>query len=132
MSLLREDIGIYYKVGAGLVGLVVLAAAISLQFGNSSGVHYTSWFKNIVNSLVDMSENAANRGDQDTDHVMALMDYTTAITILDTLRSIVPDHELQHIAQLNVTNFMQLLVERRQRILQTIGPPLPAPASTSA
>ena len=128
----NDDVLIYYKVAAGVVIVVLVMSFVTIQFGNHSRVRYTSWFKNTVNSLVDMAESAANRGDQDLDLVMSLTDYTTAVTIMDTLRSIVPDHELQHIAQLNVTNFMQLLVERRQRILQSIGPPLPAPASPSA
>lgn len=126
-----DDVLIYYKVAAGVVLVVIVMSFITIQFGNHSRVRYTSWFKTTVNSLVDMAESAANRGDQDKDLVMSLTDYTTAITIMDTLRSIVPDSELQDIAQINVQNFMQLLAERRQTTVQAIGPVLAASASTS-
>ena len=79
-----------------------------------------------------MAESAANRGDQDLDLVMSLSDYTTAVTIMDTLRSIVPDSELQDIAQINVQNFMQLLAERRTTVVQEIGPIASAPPTTTA
>lgn len=128
----NDDVLIYYKVAAGVVIVVLVMSFVTIQFGNHSRVRYTSWFKNTVNSLVDMAESAANRGDQDLDLVMSLTDYTTAITIMDTLRSIVPDSELQDIAQINVQNFMQLLAERRQTVVQEIGPIPSAPPTTTA
>jgi len=128
----NEDVLIYYKVAAGVVIVVLVMSFVTIQFGNHSRVRYTSWFKNTVNSLVDMAESAANRGDQDLDLVMSLTDYTAAVSIMDTLRSIVPDSELQDIAQINVQNFMQLLAERRQTVVQEIGPILSAPPTTTA
>jgi|APFre7841882793_1041355.scaffolds.fasta_scaffold00032_21 hypothetical protein len=128
----NDDVLIYYKVAAGVVIVVLVMSFVTIQFGNHSRVRYTSWFKNTVNSLVDMAESAANRGDQDLDLVMSLSDYTTAVTIMDTLRSIVPDSELQDIAQINVQNFMQLLAERRTTVVQEIGPIASAPPTTTA
>jgi len=128
----NEDVLIYYKVAVGVVVVVLVMSFVTIQFGNHSRVRYTSWFKNTVNSLVDMAESAANRGDQDLDLVMSLTDYTAAVSIMDTLRSIVPDSELQDIAQINVQNFMQLLAERRQTVVQEIGPILSAPPTTTA
>lgn len=128
----NDDVLIYYKVAAGVVIVVLVMSFVTIQFGNHSRVRYTSWFKNTVNSLVDMAESAANRGDQDLDLVMSLTDYTTAVTIMDTLRSIVPDSELQDIAQINVQNFMQLLAERRTTVVQEIGPIASAPPTTTA
>ena len=130
--MINDDVLIYYKVAAGVVIVVLVMSFVTIQFGNHSRVRYTSWFKNTVNSLVDMAESAANRGDQDLDLVMSLTDYTTAISIMDTLRSIVPDSELQDIAQINVQNFMQLLAERRQTVVQEIGPIQSAPPTTTA
>jgi|APFre7841882793_1041355.scaffolds.fasta_scaffold00745_1 hypothetical protein len=117
MAYFSDEVMIYYKVGVCLVVLVIAMSAITVQFGNHSGIQYTAWFKDTVNSLVDMAESSANRGDQDIDPSHKLMDYTTALTILDTLRSIVPDTELQNIANVNVQNFIQLLSDRRQRAL---------------
>ena len=128
----NDDGLIYYKVAAGVVFVVLVMSIVTIQFGNHSRVRYTSWFKNTVNSLVDMAESAANRGDQDLDLVMSLSDYTTAVTIMDTLRSIVPDSELQDIAQINVQNFMQLLAERRTTVVQEIGPIASTPPTTTA
>jgi len=114
--MLDDDVQIYYKVAAMLVCLIAVVSLVTVYFGNNSRVQYTSWFKKTVNSLVDTALHSANRGDQNVDNVLSLMDFTTALTVMDTLRSIVPDPELQAIVNLNVFETVQILSERQRQV----------------
>jgi hypothetical protein len=105
------------KIAAAIVLLVLLVSLGTNYFAKTYKVHYSKWFTHTVNRLVDTAETSNNRGAQDQDPLMALQDYTTALTIIDTLVKIMPAEELGHMCNLNVNAFLGIVDSRRQKTL---------------
>jgi len=110
----------HIKVAVVTVLLVLGATLLSKYFAKNYNVQYTRWFINTMNRLVDTAETSANWGNQDSDPLMALQDYTTALTIMDTLCKIVKHHELQSSCNINVDAFIKLVDGRRQAVVKLL------------
>jgi len=117
------------QIAVAAVVLVLVVSLVSNYFAKEYNVRYTKWFTDVVNRLVDTAEHSAARGMQDTDHLIALQDFTTALAIMDSLRKLFrSDEELRKITNMDVHHFVTAVEQRRTAVVTILNGQCHTPA----
>lgn len=101
--------------------LVFIISFVSNYFSTSYNVQYSEWFIDMAHQLCDTAEMKAARGTQDMDQIVAIQDYTTALTIVDTLHKVVPSNEeISKMCNFDIDKFTTMVNKKRNEVLAAI------------